>query len=561
MQPWPPPGLLVALPPRVQADGNTQKGDSHMDGKRPTIASVHGMVAAAHPLAAQAGAKLLAAGGNAFDAAAATVAALNVVEPYMSGLAGMGMATCHIASEKRIRTLDYITRVPSKFPAGRFSDREEMYRGPLATGTPGNLAGWCELVRAYGRKSLAEVFAPAIALAADGFPLVEFNTAGINSSSTALKDYPFFEDWNSTYTGGRGQVAQGDVLRQPHLAETYAAIAANGPGHLYGGPLGRKMIAHLASLGGCITEADMEAVKPVWLDPMATSYRGLQVHTLPAPCEGFQFLLTLAILDGFNLGAMERMGVEHLDTVYRAIRIAAGERIAHNNPKPEMLARIMGADNVARLRARVADGKPVDGPTEQWIAPKPINLDKEHTTSCSVADREGNVVCITQSLGALFGCGVVIPGTGVCMNNFLYWGEVDTRGTNPLLPGGALALPTAPSISTRDGKPVLALGTPGSYGICQTQPQAMVQYLDFGLKLQDAIEAPRARLWDGTRVDQEERIAPEVMTALAARGHDMRPAGGWTMQVGGMQAIAIDPASGAMVGAADPRRDGYVATP
>src|SRR6185312_6578427 len=140
---------------------------------RPTVSSLHGMVAAAHPLAAQAGARLLREGGNAFDAAAATVAALNVVEPYMSGLAGMGMATCYIAAEGRVRTLDFITKVPEKFPAGRFGTREEMYRGPFAVGTPGNLAGWCELVRAHGRMRLADIFAPAMALAGDGFPLLE----------------------------------------------------------------------------------------------------------------------------------------------------------------------------------------------------------------------------------------------------------------------------------------------------------------------------------------------------------------------------------------------------
>ena len=123
-----------------------------MDGKRPSVSSLRGIVAAAHPQAAQAGAAILRAGGNAFDAAAATAAALNVVEPYMSGLAGMGMATCYIAAEQRVRTLDFITRVPSEFPAGRFSNREELSRGPIATGTPGNLAGWCELVRAYGRQ-------------------------------------------------------------------------------------------------------------------------------------------------------------------------------------------------------------------------------------------------------------------------------------------------------------------------------------------------------------------------------------------------------------------------
>ena len=532
-----------------------------MDGKRPTIASMHGMVAAAHPLAAAAGAKLLAGGGNAFDAAAATAAALNVVEPYMSGLAGMGMATCHIAAEGRIRTLDFITRVPEHFPAGRFRSRQDVFRGPFAAGTPGNLAGWCELVRAHGRKTLAEVFAPAIALAGDGFPLVEFNTDGINQSARSLKDMPFFEDWNRNYTAGAGQVAQGDVLRQPALAETYAAIAADGPGHLYGGPLGRRMVAHLASLGGCLSEADLAAVRPVWLDPLEVAYRDIRMHTLPPPCEGLQYLLGLRILDGFDLGRLEHNGVEHLDIVLRALRLAAGERIRHNNPRPDLLARLLGDGHVATLRARVSDGKPIEGPTEQWISPVPPNPEKEHTTSLSVADAEGNVVCLTQSLGALFGSGVVIPGTGVCMNNFLYWGEVDIRGTNPLLPGGELALPTAPSIATRDGKPVLALGTPGSYGICQTQPQALVHYMDFGLGLQDAIEAPRCRLWDGAKVDAEGRIAPEVIAGLVARGHGIAAVADWTMQVGGMQAIAIDPATGAMTGAADPRRDGYVATP
>ena len=531
-----------------------------MDGKRPTIASVQGMVAAAHPLAAQAGAKLLAQGGNAFDAAAATVAALNVVEPFMSGLAGLGMATCYIAAEKRVRTLDYVPSIPEKFPAGKFTKREQMYRGAHAPGVPGNLAGWCELVKTYGRRSLAEVFAPAIALARDGFPLTELNVQMFNAVADALKDFAFFADWNTNYRGGGGAVSLGQVNRQPDLARTYEAIAAEGPAYLYGGKLGAAMVKHLQAHGGCMTMHDLETVQPVWLEPLTVGYRGMQVHSLPPPCEAFQYLLALRIIEGFDIGAMERNGVEHLDIVWRAIRLSAGERIANNNPNPDVLARIMSDDNVARLQARVRDGKPIDGPTEQWLPTVP-HPDKEHTTSLSVGDREGNFVCITQSLGGLFGCGVVIPGTGVCMNNFLYWGEVDTRGTNPLVPGGQLALPTAPSIGTRDGKPVLVLGTPGSYGICQTQVQALTQHVDFGLGMQDAIEAPRARLWDGRKVSPESRIPAATLAALQARGHEIDDTPEWTMQVGGMQGIAIDPATGAMTGGADPRREGYVATP
>ena len=158
-----------------------------MYGRRPTLTSLRGMVAAAHPLAAQAGARLLASGGNAFDAAAATAAALNVVEPYMSGFGGMGLAICYVAAEKRLRVLDFVTPIPSKFPVERFKRREELARGALAVGSPGNLAGWHELVSTYGRKPLGEALRPAIELARDGFPLIEFNVAEINETAQLLQ--------------------------------------------------------------------------------------------------------------------------------------------------------------------------------------------------------------------------------------------------------------------------------------------------------------------------------------------------------------------------------------
>jgi gamma-glutamyltranspeptidase / glutathione hydrolase len=152
---------------------------------------------------------------------------------------------------------------------------------------------------------------------------------------------------------------------------------------------------------------------------------------------------------------------------------------------------------------------------------------------------------------------VVVPGTGLCLNNALYWGEHDPAATNALIPGRRLTSPMAPVIGTRDGAPVLALGTPGSYGICQTEAQALVQYLDFGLPLQEAVNAPRARLWDGRRVTAENRIA--VLDGLRARGHEIESPEAWTTQVGGMQAVAIDPKRRVLTGAADPRREGYVA--
>ena len=529
-----------------------------MHGRRPTIASTRGVVAAAHPLAAQAGASLLAQGGNAFDAAAATAAALNVVEPYMSGLAGQGLATCWVAAERRIKVLDYVPRVPERFPLERFTRREDLARGPLSAGVPGNLAGWAELVRAHGRKPLGDAFVPAIAIARDGFPLLEFALEEINEHAGAIQRCgPFAEEFTRVYMNGASKVTLGRVLKQPQLAATLEQLGRDGPQYLHGGALGATIVKHLAAIGGYMTMRDLEQVAPRWREPLAVSYRGRAIHVPPPPCEGFQFLLTLRILEGFDLGKLERNGIDHLNTVYRAIRLAAGVRINHNNPAPQKLAELLGDDHVDHLRARVRDGKPVTGPTEQWMQPPAGGEDPGHTTSFSIGDAEGNLICVTQSLGSPFGSGVVVPGTGVCLNNFLYWTEVDPKSPNRTSPGAELPICMSPSISTMNGVPVLALGTPGSYGILQTQVQAMVQYLDFGLALQDAIEAPRARLWDGRSVQVEGRVAAETVAALRARGHEAQSFYDWTMKVGGMQAVAIDPATGVMTGAADPRRDSY----
>ncbi len=543
--------------------------ETTVHGKRPTISSLHGVVAAAHPLAAQAGARILGNGGNAFDAAAATAAALNVVEPYMSGLAGLGYATCYVAAEGRVRTLNFVNPIPRRFPVERFTQREALARGALSVGTPGNLAGWCEMARAYGRKALPEIFAPAIALARDGYPLIEFNVEEIRGTAPELRRHTaLFDTWARTYTDGSGRVEPGFVLRQPDLAGTLEALAAEGSGLLYGGALGRAVVAHLQAAGGCLAIEDLEAVRPAWGEPLAVTYRGLRLHTLAPPCEGFQYLLTLRLLDDVDLARLERDGVEHLDLVWRAIRLAAGARIAHNHPSPETLAWLLGDAHVGQLRARLHDGQPVEGPTEQWTpgataaaSPAPAAMAEQHTTSFSIADRDGNVVCVTQSLGSPFGSGVVVPGTGLCLNNFLYWADVNPHSPNRSKPGGVLPVCMAPTIGVRaDGKPALALGTPGSYGILQTQVQALVQHLDFGLPLQDAIEAPRARLMDGRAVHPESRIDEKTQAALRQRGHAVSQLPAWHMRVGGMQAIAIDAATGAMTGACDPRRDGYVAT-
>ncbi|HEY4251950.1 MAG TPA: gamma-glutamyltransferase [Roseomonas sp.] len=521
-----------------------------------------GMVASAHPRASQAGCEILEAGGSAFDAAVAVATALNVVEPYMSGLAGMGFATMWVAAEARVRVLDFVPPIPRSFPAGRFRSREELLSGPAAVASPGNLAGWCELHRTYGRLPLRQVIAPAIALADQGF---EFSAFGIEEVTGFGPGHAAAAGTGAAFAAAfpfHTSLRAGDQARAPLLAATLREIAEGGADVLYKGALGERVVAFLAEHGGTLTRDDLAAVSPVWREPLSALYRGLRIHVPPPPSEGFQFLLTLRLLEGFDLGALEPLSAGHLDLVIRAIRMAAGVRIADNRPDAARLRAILSDDAVAVLRDRLRAGGGIEGPTEQWTSEPPPGEDPGHTTSFSIADRDGNLVCITQSLGSVFGSGVAIPGTGVLLNNFLYWADVQPGSPNRAEPGQSLAMCMSPSISTRDGEPCLALGTPGSYGILQTQAQAMVSHLDFGLGLQAAIDAPRARLWDGRLVEIENRVAAGVLSALRDKGHDARhfprP---FTMRVGGMQAIGRDPRSGQLSGAADPRRNGAVLIP
>ena len=519
---------------------------------RPAVRSVKGMVAAAHPLAAAAGAAVLEDGGNAFDAVVATAAALNVAEPYMSGALGLGMATCWVASEGRVRTLDFQPPVPRRFPVGSIG-KTATVDGPLAGGVPGSLAGWSTLISRYGRKSLAEALAPAIALARDGVPISNFYLDML----AACANRTMSDEWRRLFGFG-GAARPGLVLRQPELADSLATIAGDGPAALYGGPLGRRIADHLASIGGCIAMDDLEAVEPVWEEPLRADYRGLTVHVPPPPAESFQFLLTLRLLAETDFAAVPHLGVDHLDRVFRAIRLAAELRIRHNRKDAGAIRGLLSEDAIGPLRRRLLDGSPVWGRTEQHADGPLIDGPglNEHTTSFSAMDTDGNAVCITQSLGSPWGSGTAIPGTGLCLNNFMNWGDLDPASPNHLKPGERYAMCLAPSISLKDGAPVLCLGTPGSYGIPQTQAQAMVHHLDYGLDLQAAIDGPRGRLWDGRKVSLENRVPAEVMDGLRARGHDVTAMGAFSWSAGGMQAIARDPETGAFTGAADSRRDG-----
>ena len=530
-----------------------------MDGNRPVVTSLRGMVAAAHPQAAFVGARILRQGGNAFDAAVATAAALGVVEPFMSGPAGLGMATYFSRAEAKVGCLDFVPGVPRAFDASTCT-KEDIYLGARASGIPGNLAGWYALATRYGRLPWATLLAPAIELASEGVPVTQ-------TLPTVTPEYWELRssdpEWVRVYANGGRTMPVGWVLRQPDLAQTLTLIAADGPSVFYEGAIAEQIVRHLASRGGYLSRDDLAAVEPEWLTTVAVDYRGRKVHSLPPPAEAFQCLATLGVLDTLDMGAYLRNGIEHIDAVIRAARLAAEARISLNQAPREQVEALLRGELLAELCQRFASGEGICGRAQQWQPvsdPQRVGR-REHTTSLSVGDDEGNLVCITQSLGSIYGSGVVVPGTGICMNNFLNWGDLDPASPNHLRSGGRLSMCLAPTVTMQGDEPVLALGTPGSYGILHTQVQALVQYFDYGLPLQQAVEAPRVRLWDGNLVHAEGRFDASVMHDLVARGHAVSTIAPWTRVVGGIQAVSRDPGNGTLIGAADPRRDGYAAAP
>ncbi len=516
-----------------------------------------GAVAAAHPLAAQAGASILQSGGNAFDAAVATAAALNVVEPFMSGICGMGVAVMRCAKTRAIEVLDFVPPAPAGFPLKGAFRRADLLEQARAVGVPGNLAGWAELLRAKGSQSMAEVLQPAIELAEAGFNMTPFGAAEVEAAAQVIagKGSGFIERWLQNYGVGGKPPTAGSLLRQPGLARTLRAVASDGIGVLYSGPIGHRLVDLAVRFGSSLSLSDLESFCPVWREPLSMRYRNSTIHVTPPPSEAFQFVLGIKLLEPFELESLAKDPCEFLDLQIRALRMAAGERIRENLPAHDTLQHLLSPDHLRHLGLQLAHGLTRDGRVEHAAEPDSTR-EEQHTTSFSVADRAGNAICITQSLGSPFGAGLVVPEDGLCMTNLLAWGDLHAEGPKRLVPGGPLALPIAPSLTVSDSGRLLLMGTPGSYGIPQTQAQVLIRHLDLGEPIQTAIVAPRFRLFDGRKVLIEGRVPAAVTDQLVRLGHEVERAADLTRLVGGVHAVCFDPSTGHFDGGADPRRDG-----
>ncbi len=537
--------------------GWTNYGLAH----RPVVMGTRGMVASAHPLASVAGLRMLMDGGNAVDAAVAVAATLNVCEPYMSGMGGLGYMLVYTARDRTLRVLDYIGRSPYAAVREAFSSPEEKEVGPKSPLVPGSVGGWLTALETHGRLDRAAVFAPAIEYAEQGVPITLQNANFFRLAEPRLADGA-----RATFLPEGAVPVPGTVLKQPLLAATFREIVAGGQEAFYQGEIGKRIVRDVADQGGLLTEQDLADFRPEWQTTVSTAYRGYDIHTVPPPCSGFQYLQTFNLLEPFDLRAMGQNSPDTIHVMAEAMKLATADRIAYAAQPDAPVADLLSPMYADRRRALIDPGRALVSEGERFggaregetvTAGRPGGLSRECTTHFDVIDGDGNAVSVTQSIGAFFGSGVMAGDTGIMLNNFSYWFDLDPASPNVIAPRKKIEMCMAPAMVFNGDRLLLAIGTPGSFGILETTPQMISNVIDHGFSVQAAIEAPRFRTYEGTRLEIEGRVPEATRAELIRRGHDVRVIDDWAPVVGGGQGIMIDPDSGALLGGADPRRDGY----
>jgi len=365
---------------------------------------------------------------------------------------------------------------------------------------------------------------------------------------------------------GNGGPRPGKIATYKELAGTFRQVAEGGSEVFYRGPIAKAIARAVQEAGGWLAERDLAEFKPVWREPVRIDYRGLEVCSVPPPFSAFQMLETLNIVEGYDLKSWGHNSVDYLHHLIEAIKLGSADRLAYaysgETPIKGLLSKAYAATQRARIdakRAAVSEGERHSGKKlpGQIAEGHPAKFENEQTTHFACADADGTVVSVTQTLGVPFGSGFAVPGTGLVLNNILKWMDLDPTSPNVLKPGRKAGTMMSPIQVFKDGAFALSVGTPGSYGILQTQPQMLLNVLEFDFNIQEAIEQPRVRVYGNRLLDAESRIPEATREGLARRGHEINVIDDWSWVVGGGQGIARDPESGALMAGADPRRDGY----
>jgi len=517
--------------------------------RRSVVAGFHGAVAASQPLAAQAGLQALQAGGNAIDAALATAAVLNVVEPMSTGLGGDVFALVYWAAHRKVYALNGSGRAPWAATPEAYAARgleAVPQRGMLAVTVPGAPAAWCDLAARFGRLGLARDLAPAIAYAGEGYPVSETIARLWKRSEPLLSGDA--ESARVFMPDGRAPLP-GERIRLPDLAASLGLLAEGGPAAFYRGPIARAIVATSEARGGLLSLQDLIDHRSTWVDPLSTLYRGHRVWECPPNGQGIAVLLALNILQGYDLGRMSPDDADTLHLKMEAVKLAmvdAGRYVADpalaNVPVESLLsdAYALGRRAEITLDHAIADPRP-------W--PLPTSHD---TVYLAAVDGEGNACSLINSLYMGFGSGITVPGTGIVLQNRGHLFTLDPTHPNCLAPHKRPYHTIIPGMVTREDDLVLCFGVMGGFMQPQGQVQVLCNLLDHGMTPQEALDAPRFCYESGATFHLEPYFGPGVFERLRSRGHVIPDEPG---SFGGGEVIMVHPTSGALLAGAEPRND------
>lgn len=543
-----------------------ENGETKRDGRDDT--AENGMVSSANVYATQAGLKVLEEGGNAVDAAVAVAYALGVVEPQASGIGGGGFMLVHTADGKN-DFIDYREVAPAAQDAYTWLDENgevknngmANQRGGLAVGVPGEVAGMEYALENFGSGKVTreQVMKPAIDLASQGYVVSNYQSSAINDHyGDMVGDYT---DLGSYYLREDGLAYQaGDVFRNPDLAKTLQMISDNGADVFYNGEVADAIIAAIDKYDGVMTKEDLTNYKINLREPVSSTYRGYEVISCPPPSSGGTHLIEiLNILENFDMASLEVNSPEYVHKFSEAFKAAFADRTAYmadtdfveNVP----LAGLTNKDYAKTIADKMTDESQV------WEKGNPNQYEGNSTTSFSVADKEGNVVTVTQTIECFFGSGIAIPGYGFILNDQMHDFSTDPESANCVQGGKHPLSSMSPTVVLKeDGTPFMTLGTPGGVRIFPTIAQVISRVIDSKMTLQDAINC--GRIFDKGddsglcyEIGVPNCVSEDTAKKLEEMGHTVTEKGEWDIFFGGVQGITYNE-DGTLTGAADPRRDG-----
>ncbi len=551
---------------------------------RNPVWGANGMVVSSQADATRAGVAMLEAGGNAVDAAVATAFAVSVTQPFSTGIGGGAFVLIRLA-DGRVVAIDCRETAPAAAHRDMYVEdgvaEDASLRGPLAAGTPGLVAGLVLAAERHGTLPLATLLEPAIRLADEGFPIGPYHARMIEFMRRRLPADRFPETARIQFPPEGETARPGWVLVQKDLAETLQRVAKDGAAGFYAGPVAASIARWMEANGGLVTAADLVGYRPVLREPVEGDYRGYRIHSFPPPSSGgVAVVQALNILEGFDLASRPAGSSASLHLVSEAMKLAFVDRntfLGDPDFVEVPVGRLTSKDYAATLAARINPPWYRRAPWRWGAGERAITVrgpglpqDDSGTTHLSATDAAGNAVAITKTINTPYGSGHTIPGTGIVANNEMddfskavgvpnVYGLVDTRGANAIAPGKRPLSSMTPTIVTRDGRLFMVTGSPGGPRIISTTLLTILNVVDYGMDVQQAVSAPRFHhQWVPDRITVEPAVPADVVEGLRRRGHEVKVSPrNWSAA----EAIVVDPASGWHLGGSDPRRDGLALGP